>query len=71
MDGLLALREAWRNKACAMAGDELVDTCCVASGTIAAESATRASANAAVKMDRRIVAIRRYAKGASAKLLLV
>jgi hypothetical protein len=46
-----------RNKACTMAGDELVDACCVAGGTIAAQSATRASTNAAVMLDRCIVAI--------------
>jgi hypothetical protein len=46
-----------RNKAFAMAGDELVDTCCAASGAFAAQSATKSSATAAVMMDRRIVAI--------------
>jgi hypothetical protein len=46
-----------RNKAFTIAGDELVDTCCVASGAFAALSATSSSANAAVMVDRRIVAI--------------
>jgi hypothetical protein len=46
-----------RNKAFTIAADELVDTCCVASGAFAALSATSSSANAAVMMDRRIVAI--------------
>jgi hypothetical protein len=46
-----------RNKAFTIAGDELVDTCCVARGSCAALTAIRSSANAAVMMDRRIVII--------------
>jgi hypothetical protein len=45
-----------RDKAFIMAGDELVDTGCVAGGAFAAQSAVRPRANAGM-MDRRTVAI--------------
>jgi hypothetical protein len=45
------------NKAFDMTGDEPMDTCCVASGAFAAQIATSSSANAAVMMNRRMVAI--------------
>jgi hypothetical protein len=40
-----------------MGEDGLVDTCRVAGGLVAAQSATRPKANAALMMNRRIVAI--------------